>query len=353
MVKDFNIHYEPDSIIIVIDCKNTQSDKLAMQFRTTIKLKEAKYTIDIQDKILLIGSCFSEHMGTRLNDLKWNICQNPHGIVFNPASIHNSINEIVIEKQYSSDDIFQYNELWYSWQHHGSFSHLNPKQLLSQINTSITIANQFIKTANVCIITLGSAWVYRHIKQNKIVANCHKVPQQEFTKSLLSVKEINDLLVDSISQLRKLNPSIKVLLTLSPVRYLKDGFTENALSKAHLLTAIHEIVKMEALTEYFPSYEIFIDDLRDYRFNTIDLVHPNEQAVDYIWEKFVEFIITYDTKPIIKEISNWRKQLDHRPFHIETEEYKVFKKLLLKKTEELQERFPFLDFSKELKEIKS
>lgn len=322
-----------------------------MQFTTTIKLKEANYTIDIQDKILLMGSCFSEHIGTRLNYLKWNICQNPHGIVFNPASIHNSIIDLVTDKHYTRDDIFQYKELWYSWQHHGSFSHLNPDQLLTQINTSISNAHQFIKTANVCIITLGSAWVYRHLKENKIVANCHKVPQQEFTKSLLSVKEITDLLVDCISQLRKLNPTIKVLLTLSPVRYLKDGFTENALSKAHLLTGIHEVLNLDELTEYFPSYEIFIDDLRDYRFNTSDLVHPNEQAVDYIWEKFVEFIIANETKPIIKELSNWRKQLDHRPFHKETEEYKVFKKVLLEKTEELQRRFPFLDFSREMEGI--
>ncbi|HMG14123.1 MAG TPA: GSCFA domain-containing protein [Saprospiraceae bacterium] len=319
-----------------------------MQFRTTIKLKEAKFKVDIKDRILLLGSCFSEHIGNRLKSIKWNCFENPHGILFNPASIHNCIKEIAESRVYKKEDLIFSNELWYSWQHHGKFADTVPDELLTMINNKIVEANTFLKTTEICIITLGSAWVYKHIEKNIIVANCHKVPQKEFNKTLLSVNEIVALLSESVYSLRKLNPEIKVVFTLSPVRYLKDGFTENALSKAHLLTAIHEVSDVDNNIEYFPAYEIFMDDLRDYRFNTVDLVHPNDQAIDYIWEKFIEFMINDSSKQIIKELSNWRKQMDHRPFHTETEEYRVFREKLLKVTEELQRRFPFLNFSDEM-----
>ncbi len=315
-----------------------------MQFRTTIKLKEAKFKLNIKDRILLIGSCFSEHIGARLKSIKWNTFENPHGILFNPASIYTCIKEIADERLYKKEDLIYSNELWYSWQHHGRFAHTDRAELVSEINNTIRDAHLFLKQANVCIITLGSAWVYRHIELNKIVANCHKVPQQQFTKTLLSVIEITQLLSDSVASLRKMNPGIKVILTLSPVRYLKDGFTENALSKAYLLTAIHELAVNDDNIEYFPAYEIFMDDLRDYRFNTSDLVHPNDQAVDYIWEKFIEYIIDGVSKDIIVELINWRKQMDHRPFHKETEEYRVFRERLLVTTEDLQRRLLFLDF---------
>lgn len=319
-----------------------------MKFRTPIKLNPPKFQLDIKDNIILIGSCFSENIAKHLEAIKWNINTNPHGILFNPASIYTSIKELKIAKVYNSDDLFQSSDLWYSWNHHGCFAQPDEEQTINLINESLNKSRLFLKESNCCIITLGSAWVYKNKATNMVVANCHKIPQTNFQKQLLSINEIKEYLSETISLLKECKADIKIILTLSPVRYLKDGFVENARSKAHLLAAIHEIEDKFDFVDYFPAYEIFIDDLRDYRFNNEDLVHPNEMAIQYIWEQFINHYFSEDIQQIIEELQNWRKLINHRPLHKDSEQYKAFKNDLIKKTLKLQSKYEHLDFTKEL-----
>ena len=315
-----------------------------MKLQTKIPLKRAtKNLIDYQSNVLLLGSCFSENIGNQLNYFKFQSTQNPFGILFHPKAIENLITNTSNKKVYSSDDLIYQNEIWHSFDAHSSLSSASENELLNKLNVAISLTNKKIKEASHIIITLGTSWVYRYIETDTIVANCHKIPQKKFLKELLSVSEISESLARSISLIKSINSDAAVIFTISPVRHLKDGFIENTQSKSHLIAAIHTLVNEQDVS-YFPSYEIMMDELRDYRFYAEDMIHPNKTAINYIWRKFIDTWFSEETKSIMKEIDEIQKGLLHRPFHEDSKLHQQFLLKLEQKKSSLQERLPFINF---------
>lgn len=306
-----------------------------LSFRTVLKPKPEKNTIDYSSKIVLIGSCFSENIGNKFRYFKFDELTNPYGILFNPIAIETAIKECVVQKKYTKDNLFYHNEQWHSYHHHSDFSGSNASTVLENINTNIQKTHQALQKATHILITLGTTWIYKHIESNKTVANCHKVPQKEFQKKLLSVEEILQSLQNIKKHIQTINPASTIIVTVSPVRHLKDGMLENSLSKAHLLTAIHQVTDLQ--TYYFPSNEIVLDDLRDYRFYEKDMVHPNEIAIDYIWNIFKNTWISNKTENLQKEIDVVQKGLLHKPFNPNSAAHKSFKEKLTHKIKKLKD----------------
>lgn len=316
-----------------------------MKLQTKISIKkESKNLIDYNSKLLLMGSCFSENIGDKLNYFKFQSLQNPFGILFHPIAIEKLITNSINLKKYANNDITFQNERWHSFDTHSGLSSSDKKQLLENLNSAIAETHTRIKEASHIIITLGTAWVYRCIETDEIVANCHKIPQKKFLKELLSVDEITESLDAIVALLKSVNPNITILFTVSPVRHLKDGFVENTNSKSHLITGIHNIIDKRKNIHYFPSYEIMMDELRDYRFYAEDMIHPNITAVNYIWERFIDTWFSEETLSTLKEIDTIQKGLLHKPFHQDSIEHQRFLQNLSKKKDKIIERFPFMKF---------
>jgi len=307
-----------------------------LNFRTNIQLKKERNQIDYDSNLLLIGSCFSENIHKKLNYFKFQTYSNPFGILFNPIAIENLISNSINLKNYTEKDIFKLNESWHTFSAHSDLSSPNKEAVLQNLNSSIRLTEQQLKKASHVIITLGTARVYRFIETDTIVGNCHKVPQKKFLEELLSVEEIVISLENIITLAKLVNPSVNIIFTVSPVRHLKDGFIENSQSKAHLLSAIHKIVDARNQLYYFPSYEIMLDDLRDYRFYENDMVHPNETAINYIWEQFNQVWIDENSKPIMKQVENIQKGLAHKPFNPNSSQHQEFLKELNQKIDTLK-----------------
>ena len=315
-----------------------------MKLQTKIPLKRAtRNQIDYQSNLLLLGSCFSENIGDKLRYFKFQSTQNPFGILFHPKAIENLITNAINKKAYSSDDLMYQNEVWHSFDAHSSLSSANESVLLSKINSAISLTSKKLEEASHIVITLGTSWVYRFIETDTIVANCHKIPQKKFLKELLTVAEITESLEAIIVLLKSVNKDVSITFTVSPVRHLKDGFIENTQSKSHLISAIHTIINKQNVS-YFPSYEIMMDELRDYRFYAEDMIHPNKTAVNYIWGKFVDTWFSEETNSTMKEIDEIQKGISHRPFHENSEQHQQFLLKLEQKKSSLQERLPFINF---------
>ena len=315
-----------------------------MNLQTIVPLKkEVKNSIDYNSKILLLGSCFSENIGDKLNYFKFQTNQNPFGILFHPKAIENLVTNAINKKKYLPEDLIFQNERWHCFDAHSSLSSADKNELLANLNSAITATNKKLKEATHVIITLGTSWVYRFIETDAIVANCHKIPQKKFLKKLLSVDEITKSLKTTIALLKSVNKNIHILFTISPVRHLKDGFTENMQSKSHLITAIHSVINANNCS-YFPSYEIMMDELRDYRFYAQDMMHPNKTAINYIWERFMETQISDSSKLTMQEIETIQKGISHRPFNKNSEQHQRFLKNLEVKKEKINSLFSFIKF---------
>ena len=315
-----------------------------MNFRTNISLKSESNQIDYSSNLVLIGSCFSENISKKLQYFKFNTFSNPFGILFNPIAIETLISNAIRKKEYSEKDIFQLNERWHCFDAHSDLSASSKNELLTNLNTSIAATHKKITTASHLIITLGTAWVYRNNESAKIVGNCHKIPQKQFSKEMLSVEEIVASLKNSCALIKNLNPKVNIIFTVSPVRHVKDGFVENMQSKAHLLTAIHQLINLKEQFHYFPSYEIMLDDLRDYRFYNSDMLHPNETAINYIWEQFKHVWIAKKTISILKEVDTIQRGLAHKPFNPNSEQHQKFLVALQEKITLLQKQTPTIVF---------
>lgn len=308
-----------------------------MQFRTQILFKnQSSNLIDYNSRLLFLGSCFSENIFLKVNSNKFTAYSNPFGVLFHPIAIENLLFMAAKRKTIKEKDVFKYNDTWHYFNANSSVSNTCKKQLLNNLNKAVLSTNNILGNATHIIITFGTAWVYRYLSKNKVVANCHKVSQKEFSKELLSVQEIITSIQKSIKHIREVNTKITILLTLSPVRHLKDGFVQNSQSKAHLLTAIHKVINTEKEVFYFPSFEIMNDDLRDYRFYKEDLIHPNQMAIQYIWRYFKELWINSKVFPIMKEVEQVQKALQHNPNNSNTKQHKAFLKKLNEKIENLK-----------------
>ena len=323
-----------------------------MEFRQSFQPPALKQSITHRDSLMLIGSCFTENMGQYLRKHKFPVLENPFGIVFNPASVVTVLDAIRTKRVYTHADLFFANDCWHSWDHHSRFSHPNAEQALASMNAAIEEAHAFLSQRTVLVVTLGSAFVYRLVDQDTRVANCHKMPAQTFTKELLAVEEIVSLLGNAITQLRADFPDLRVLLTVSPVRHLREGFVQNNRSKARLLESVHQLVEAMEGVEYFPAYELVIDDLRDYRFFAEDMVHPNYTATRYVWERFSQAAFDADTRQLMEEINQVNAGVAHKSFHPQTPSHQQFLRGILDRIDRLEQRFPFLSFEAEREHVR-
>ncbi|MEC3905414.1 GSCFA domain-containing protein [Tamlana sp. 2201CG12-4] len=321
-----------------------------MKLQTQILLeKQSERLIDYKSNVLLLGSCFSENIGDKLSYFKFQSLQNPFGILFHPKAIETLIFNAVSGKKYSKADVFQYNEQWHCFDAHSKLSNSSKEALLSVLNLNVQSTYQQLNKASHIIITLGTAWVYRFVQSDHIVANCHKIPQKQFKKELLSVEEIVSSLSKTVELIRSIKSKVPIIFTVSPVRHLKDGFVENTQSKAHLITGIHQYLKSESFIEnnqssYFPSYEIMMDELRDYRFYASDMIHPNQTAIDYIWEKFNTVWVSESAVKTMNEVEIIQKGFQHKPFNPKSQAHQKFVQNLENKATQLQSQFPHIVF---------
>ena len=305
------------------------------------------FNISFKDRILLMGSCFSEEISNKLQALKFNVIQNPNGILYDPLSISDALFSYIENKPFEEKNLFQLNGLWYSWQHHSVFSGINKESVLQKINDSRLGAHVFLKNATYLFITFGTAFNYLLKNNLQNVANCHKAPGNSFIKNLLPVEEIRADLQSVITALEIFNPQLRIIFTVSPVKHIKDGIIENSRSKARLIEAAHAIAEEKQNAFYFPSYEIVTDILRDYRFFKKDLVHPNEMATDFVFEKFSESFFDRETKNIINEIEKVTAAANHKPFEKESEKHQKFLLAQIKNIDRLRRQFPFVNLSNE------
>ena len=320
-----------------------------MNFRTKISFQPSTNQIDYQSQVLILGSCFAENMGGKLDYFKYQALQNPFGILFHPVAIKNLISRSIEKEAYTEEDIFFLNERWHCFDAHSDLSDPSKEKLLQKLNSAITKMHQHLTKSSHVLITLGTAWVYRNNKSGEVVSNCHKVPQKEFSKELLPITEIVKSLRNTINLIRSRNEKVQFIFTVSPIRHLKDGFVENQRSKAHLIVAIQQLVSYTSSggdlgEDYFPSYEILMDELRDYRFYEADMVHPNQLAVDYIWEKFKKVWISPKAYPVMHKVDVVQKGLKHRPFNSDSEQHQQFLASLEEKITYLQNEYPFMAF---------
>jgi len=324
-----------------------------MKFRTEIKAEKSIFSIDHSSKIVFIGSCFSENISKKLSEVCIPEISNPFGVVYNPASLAATLNVLIENKEYTEKDLGFYNDLWFSWDHHSSFSGAKKYEVLQKINDKIHKSASFLKRSNFLFLSFGTAWIYRLKENQKIVSNCHKHPAAIFQRELLTVDHIVSEYSGLINKLKDDNPGINIIFTISPVRHWKDGAHGNQISKSILQLAVEEIVRNTDATAYFPSYEYLIDDLRDYRFYAEDLVHPNDQAIAYIWEKFSQSFFSDQTPEINREILKIRQALSHRTMNESTSTSAKFKNYLEESIREFQKKYPKIDISELSETIKS
>jgi hypothetical protein len=316
-----------------------------LKLQTHISLsKNIKNLIDYNSKVILLGSCFSDNIGKKLRYHKFQSVLNPFGILFHPKAIESVIKNAITKKEYTEEDVFFFNERWQSFTTHSKLSASSKEEALNQLNQGSALINTALKSSTHIIITLGTSWVYRFLASGKIVANCHKVPQHKFKKELLPITEINKSLSSIISLVRKVNPNINFIFTISPVRHLRDGFIENQQSKSHLISALHQIIKNQKNIFYFPSYEIMMDELRDYRFYKEDMIHPNQIAINYIWEKFYENWLSDEAIDLKKQVIKIQRGLEHKPFNTDSNEYREFLSSLQKKIKALKKKYSHITF---------
>lgn len=324
-----------------------------MNFRTHVELPKKETEIRHSDRIMLFGSCFAENIGNLLVTNKFSCDVNPFGILYNPLSVSEATRQILSHRTYETDDLFSARGSWHSFMHHSAFSGSSTEECLSQINSRLNKASTQFSLTNLLIITWGTAWVYSLKETGKVVGNCHKLPDKVFTRRLLSVDEIVKEYHTLINELRKVNPGLKILFTVSPIRHAKDGMHGNQISKSTLLLAINTLQQQWDDCYYFPSYEIMMDELRDYRFYADDMLHPSSLAITYLWECFKDTYFSAETCQIMKEWEEIRKALNHKPFDAKSVAYREFLTQIVLRIERLKEKFPYFDLQKETEQCQT
>ncbi len=302
-----------------------------MKFRTEVIPQKASKQISHRDKVLFIGSCFTENIGRKFIDSGFQTNINPFGIIYNPLSICECLSRVAENKHFAEEELVKIGEFWKSYSHHGDFRSVNKEECLQMINSSLFESYSFLLEANYVVLTLGTAWIYMLQENNRVLANCHKLPSQLIERSLCESETMLESLLSCFEQCKALNPNLQFILTISPIRHWKEGYRDNMLSKSILHLVVERFCERTS-SFYFPSYEIVMDDLRDYRFYDSDMLHPNAVAVEYIWEKFKQTWFSEDTQRLSNDFNRLNAMLNHRPFNPESEEYKKH----LQKAEQLK-----------------
>ncbi|MFN0216225.1 MAG: GSCFA domain-containing protein [Saprospiraceae bacterium] len=325
-------------------------------FRTALTALPAPFPITQAHRLLLIGSCFTEHISERLAERKFNAICNPFGIVYNPHSMAQCLERIAAGNQpFTENDLFENAGLWHSWEHHGRFSKPDKKETLEGINAACNVATEHLKKTDFLLLTFGTSDIFALRESGQVVANNHKMPAGLFTKRRLSVPEIVEGTIQALERVAHLQrvahlegvPHVKVILTVSPVRHLRNGLVENQRSKAALVLACEEICAQLDYVHYFPAYELLLDDLRDYRFYAADMVHPSEVAVDYVWQFFSDMFFDEKTLRLNERIEKIRTAAQHRPFHPNLTQHQAFIRAQLEAISKLKQEMPGLDFGEE------
>ncbi len=322
-----------------------------MEFRTPVEWHGESEEIKYSDHVLLMGSCFAENVGGLLLENKFSCDVNPFGILYNPLSIAKALRQMLDGKVYTMDDLFDSGGQWHSWMHHSSFSSIDADECLNRINSRLEKAASALPRTSWLIMTWGTAFVYE--KDSEVVGNCHKQPDRLFTRRLLDVDTICGEWNDTLREAKQRFPGLKVMLSVSPIRHLKDGLHGNQISKSVLLLAIDRLCRELNFCHYFPSYEIVMDELRDYRFYAEDMLHPSPLAVKYIWECFCSTYMSKETQRVMKEWADIQKGLAHRPFNPDSDAYRRFLSQIVLKIEELKEKFPYFEVQKELEQCRT
>ena len=322
-----------------------------MNLQTKITVAAPDFLIDYNSRLMMLGSCFAENMGSKFSYYKFDVDVNPCGIIYNPLSVANVLRLIVEGKQFEKSDLRQVGGKWVSLYHHGAFSSTDPDECLRRINDRLTKATGELRTLDLLVITWGTAWVYRYTRENIVVSNCHKIPSQEFERSRLSVEDIVKEYLVLIGRLREIKPGLRILFTVSPIRHWKDGAHGNQLSKATLLLAIDRLREELQHVYYFPAYEIVLDELRDYRFYADDMLHMSGFTVDYIWERFLYSFISPEVLGLMNQIGRVNKGVAHRPFDPQSEEYHRLVKKMLAEIAMISRSYPMIDFSEEKRKL--
>jgi hypothetical protein len=319
-----------------------------MNFRTQVELPERETEIRHSERIMLFGSCFAENIGNLLKENKFRCDVNPFGVLYNPLSIANALNQILEGKEYEEEDLFFSGGLWHSWMHHSDFSAPSQEEALALMNFRLAKAKENLAKADWLVMTWGTAYVYIHQEMQKVVGNCHKQPDKTFRRLMLNAEAFVEECRGVLKKCREVNPNLKVLFTVSPIRHAKDGMHGNQLSKATLLLAIDEICRICPNCFYFPSYEIIMDELRDYRFYADDMIHLSSKSVEYIWECFSRCYFSKETQAVMKEWMEIKKAIDHKPFRPDSDAYRAFLSQIVLKIMQMKEKFPYLEVQKEI-----
>jgi len=304
--------------------------------------------ISYNSKSIFIGSCFTEHIGKKMDNLKFPVLINPFGVIYNPASVSKSLEIMLNPYIFEEKHLMLFNEKWISLLHHGRFSDINSGEVLKVINSEIALAGEYLKQSAVIFITFGTAWVYKHKKTNQVVANCHKIPSSEFEHYLLTVSDIVETYGSLLTDLKNKFAHLKVVFTVSPVRHWKDGATNNQISKSILFVALHELMTQFDFVSYFPSYEIIMDDLRDYRFYADDLFHPNQLGIEYVWEKFKTCYLDTQALNLAEKVDKILKAIAHKPFYPKTKAYLNFLDGNILAIKQLISKYPGLNLKDEI-----
>lgn len=325
-----------------------------MDFRTVVHIPRSGFSISHTNKLMLFGSCFSENIGKKLLENKFSVDVNPFGILYNPASVSAAIRRLLRKKTFTENDLVFHNDAYQSFLHHGSFSHPDKQRCLAQISDRFQKASESIHNADVLLITFGTAYVFQLKSDESIVGNCHKFPADKFTRRRLSIEEITDDWTALINELLTVNLALRFVFTVSPIRHFKDGAHENQLSKSILHLAIANLERQFATNvQYFPAYEIMMDELRDYRFYAPDMMHPSEMAVDYLWERFSETYFSKETQSVMRDWAAIYQALHHRPLNGFTDNYRTFLLQTKEKLNRFSQKYSFIACREEIEHINS
>lgn len=308
--------------------------------------------IEPHHKILAIGSCFSQNIGTKLEDARFTVFNNTFGTIFNPVSIASTIHRALVEPEIEIHEIQNNKDIHFHYDFHTKYNSTSPDKTMKSINTDLRRLKRAASSLDWVIITLGTAIAYRNTQTDEVVANCHKMPTRNFKKELLSIGRMKESVLMAMEELLHINPDVQIVLTVSPVRHTREGIVENNRSKARLLELCLQLDESIDYIHYFPAYEILLDELRDYRYYDRDLVHPSDVAIDYIWQSFSKHLISKDGQSMIKTTMAIHKDLNHRPLVPGTEAHKAFARNILKKIEQTKKQYPHVNYTKELRALK-
>ncbi len=314
-----------------------------MKWSTPVGIPPGQPPLGYEGSVLLLGSCFAAHMGEKLRYFQFDALTNPFGVIYHPAPLLELLKRAAENRPFTPGELFERQGLWRSLEAHSSLGRPTATEAVNALNVALSGLRAQLQRATHVILTLGSAWGYRALETDRLVANCHTLPAPKFRKELSEPHQLEAWLEELIGLVRAARPGARVLLSVSPVRHLRDGLVESQYSKALLLTAAHRMVG-KGLADYFPAYEIVLDELRDYRFFDRDLVHPNAVAIDYVWERFAETWISEAARPVMTEVDGIRKALAHRPLHADSAAHTAFVEQLGRRVDHLCKQYPFMRF---------